>query len=231
MHKIRRSQERGHANHGWLNSFHTFSFAGYYDPAHMGFRNLRVINQDEILGGAGFPTHPHRDMEIISYIVDGELAHRDTMGNEAVIRRGEIQYMCAGTGVAHSEYNHHPQKKAHFFQIWIQPEKVNLPPAYGQKSFLPQFETGTLVRVLSNDGRDGSVTINQDASLWVGWLKPQVLALPIEKSRHGWLQVVSGKLELFGEALGPGDAIALSQEERPQLTVTEQSEILFFDLA
>lgn len=231
MHKIRRSEDRGHANHGWLNSFHTFSFAGYYDPAHMGFRNLRVINQDEIVGGAGFPTHPHRDMEIVSYIVDGELAHRDTMGNEAVIRRGEIQYMCAGTGVAHSEFNHSPSKKAHFFQIWIVPSQTNLPPAYGQKSFLPQFESGKLVRVLSPDGADGSVRIHQDACLWVGWLAPQALTLPLAPERHGWLQVVSGQVELLGETLSAGDAIALSAEARPTLTVRERSEVLFFDLA
>lgn len=230
MMKIRRSQERGHAEHGWLDSYHTFSFASYYDPQHMGFRGLRVINQDRIAGLSGFPTHPHRDMEIVSYIVDGELTHKDSMGNVEVIRRGEVQYMCAGTGVAHSEYNA-AEKEAHLLQIWIQPQELGLKPAYGQKSFLPEFKTGKLVRVLSPDGADGSVAIKQDAQLWVGWLAPQTLALPLTKERHGWLQVVKGEVKIQGETLKPGDAVALTHEEHPSMEAVGETEILFFDLA
>lgn len=229
MMKIRRSQERGHAEHGWLDSYHTFSFAGYYDPKHMGFRGLRVINQDRIAGRGGFPTHPHRDMEIITYMVDGELTHQDSMGNKEVIQRGEVQYMCAGTGVAHSEYNA-TDKEAHLLQIWIMPQEQNLKPAYGQKSFLPEFKTGKLVRVLSPDGVDGSVAIKQDAQLWVGWLAPQTLALPLTKDRHGWLQVVKGEVKIKGETLKPGDAVALTNEEKPEMEAVGETEILFFDL-
>jgi redox-sensitive bicupin YhaK (pirin superfamily) len=227
---IRRSEERGHAEHGWLDSYHTFSFASYYDPKHMGFGGLRVINQDRIAGRSGFPTHPHRDMEIVSYMVDGELTHQDSMGNVAVIRRGEVQYMCAGTGVAHSEYNA-AAEEAHLLQIWIQPRELGLTPAYGQKSFVPQFKTGKLVRVLSPDGADGSIAIKQDAQLWVGWLTPQTLALPLSKERHGWLQVVRGVVKLHGETLTAGDAVALTFEDHPALEATQEAEILFFDLA
>jgi hypothetical protein len=231
MIKIRRSSDRGHADHGWLKSQHTFSFAGYYDPQFMGFRRLRVINQDFIAGGGGFPTHPHRDMEIVTYMVDGELTHRDSMGNTEVIRRGEVQYMCAGTGVAHSEFNASPTKVAHLLQIWIEPQELNLKPAYGQKSFLPEFQTGKLVKVLSNDGSDGSVAIKQNARLWVGWLSEQTLKLPLKKERHGWLQVIKGEIELQNEVLKPGDAVAMTHEEEPEIRVKEGSEILFFDLA
>lgn len=230
MLKIRRSNERGYAEHGWLQSHHTFSFASYYDPAHMGFRGLRVINQDKIAGASGFPTHPHRDMEIVTYMVDGELTHRDSMGNTEVIRRGEVQYMCAGTGVAHSEYNA-TDKQAHLLQIWIQPQQLGLTPAYGQKSFLPEFSTGNLTRVLSPDGADGSVAIQQDANLWVGWLKPQTLKLPLKKERHGWLQVVKGDIRIGEATLRPGDAVAITNEDGPVVEAIGESEILFFDLA
>lgn len=230
MLKIRRSAERGQADHGWLKSRHTFSFAGYYDPKQMGFRNLRVINQDYVAGGGGFPTHPHRDMEIITYMVEGELTHRDTMGNQEVIRRGEIQDMCAGTGVAHSEFNANTDKTAHLLQIWIEPQATGLKPAYGQKSFLPQFAKGELVRVLSPDGAEGSVAINQDANLWVGWLKPQKLKLPLKKERHGWLQVVDGVVKINNETLVAGDAVAISGETDPEIETSEKTELLFFDL-
>ncbi|MFP5489852.1 MAG: pirin family protein [Bacteriovoracia bacterium] len=230
MIKIRRSAERGQADHGWLKSHHTFSFAGYYDPKHMGFRNLRVINQGYVAGGGGFPTHPHRDMEIVTYMVEGELTHRDTMGNQEVIRRGEIQYMCAGTGVAHSEYNANTDKTAHLLQIWIEPQATGLKPAYGQKSFLPQFAQGELVRVLSPDGIDGSVAINQDANLWVGWLKAQKLKLPLKKERHGWLQIVSGVVKIHNETLVAGDAVAISGEADTEIETSDKTELLFFDL-
>ncbi len=228
---IRRSNERGLAQHGWLKSHHTFSFADYYDPHHMGFRNLRVINQDVIEGGTGFPTHPHRDMEIVTYMISGALTHRDSMGHTEVIRRGEVQYMSAGTGVAHSEFNASQSEVAHLLQIWIIPQQMGLAPRYGQKSFLPQLQQGKLIKVLSADGSDDSIQIQQDAKLWVGWLSPQRLSLPLAENRHGWLQVVSGELELKGETLRAGDAVALSAEASPTLEVLSAAEILFFDLA
>lgn len=231
MLKIRRSAKRGNADHGWLKSHHTFSFAGYYDPKHMGFRNLRIINQDYIAGGGGFPTHPHRDMEIITYMVEGELIHRDNMGNQEVIRRGEVQYMCAGTGIAHSEFNASADKTAHLLQIWIEPQASGLRPAYGQKSFLPEFAKGELVRVLSRDGRDGSVAINQDANLWVGWLKAQKLKLPLTKDRYGWLQIVTGEVKIHNESLVAGDAVAIICENETEIEISENTELLFFDLA
>ncbi len=231
MMTIRRNTERGYAEHGWLKSFHTLSFAGYYDPKHMGFRSLRVINEDEIEGGTGFPTHPHRDMEIVTYMIEGELAHRDSMGSQEVIRRGEVQYMCAGTGVTHSEFNASHDHKARLLQIWILPEQAGFKPSYGQKSFLDEFKTGKLTRVLSKDGADGSVKVHQDMSLWVGWLTPQRLELPVTISRHGWLQIVKGEVKLNGETLRAGDACAISLEDKPTLEVVTQSELLFFDLA
>jgi redox-sensitive bicupin YhaK (pirin superfamily) len=231
MFKIRRSEERGAGDHGWLKSYHTFSFAEYYDPSFMSFRTLRVINEDKIAGGGGFPTHPHRDMEIVTYMIDGELVHKDSMGNSEVIRRGEVQYMCAGTGIAHSEFNAHQDREAHLLQIWIMPDKTQLKPGYGQKSFLDEFSKGNLVKVLSSDGSDGSVKIHQDAKLWVGWLKPQTLSLPLSSLRHGWLQVVKGEIEMAGNILKAGDAVAISSEADPQISLTNEAEILFFDLA
>ncbi|MBY0517854.1 MAG: pirin family protein [Bacteriovoracaceae bacterium] len=231
MLKIRKSNERGAGDHGWLKSYHTFSFADYYDPSNMSFRTLRVINEDKIAGGGGFPTHPHRDMEIVTYMIEGELAHRDSMGNSEVIRRGEVQYMCAGTGIAHSEFNAHQDKEAHLLQIWIMPDKTQLKPGYGQKSFMDEFSKGHLVKVLSSDGSDGSVKIHQDAKLWVGWLKPQTLTLPLSSHRHGWLQVVKGEIEMAGNLLKAGDAVAMSNENDPQISLKNNAEILFFDLA
>lgn len=230
MIQIRRSQERGHAEHGWLDSYHTFSFASYYHPKFMGFRSLRVINQDVIVGGSGFPTHPHRDMEIITYMIRGTLAHRDSMGHTAKIERGEVQYMSAGTGITHSEFNANTDLEAELLQIWIIPPKVALPKRYGQKNFKEKFAENQLVKVLSPDGSDESVQIFQNASLYVGWLDPQALTLPLARSRHGWLQVVKGEVEIQGEKLFAGDAIALSEIEHPQLKVLSSSEFLFFDL-
>lgn len=230
MIQIRRSLDRGHAQHGWLDSYHTFSFAGYYHPSHMGFRSLRVINQDLIVGGSGFPTHPHRDMEIITYMIRGTLAHRDSMGHIATIERGEVQYMSAGTGITHSEFNANTDLEAELLQIWIIPPKEALPTRYGQKNFKEKFAENKLVKVLSPDGSDDSVQIFQNASLYVGWLAPQELTLPLALSRHGWLQVVKGEVEIKGEKLFAGDAIALSELEHPQLKVLSPSEFLFFDL-
>ncbi len=232
MMKIRRSHDRGHARHGWLESFHSFSFAGYYDPRHMGFRRLRVINQDLIAPSSGFPTHPHRDMEIISYLVEGQLAHRDSMGHTEVITRGEVQYMSAGTGVAHSEYNPSLDERAHLLQIWIEPQQLGLKPRYAQRSFLKEFEGGGLVQVLSPDGAAGSLEIHQDARLHIAWPKEKSsIMLPLKKDRHGWLQVVRGEIAIGDQVLGPGDAAAISGEENPVLEASAQSEFLFFDLA
>lgn len=228
---IRRSLERGHANHGWLDSYHTFSFAGYYDPRFMGFRTLRVINEDQIEGGQGFGTHPHKDMEIITYMVEGDLAHKDSMGNTEVIRRGEVQYMCAGTGITHSEFNPSAHKKAHLLQIWIEPQEKNLTSSYGQKSFLAQFASKKLIKVLSKDGSDGSIKIHQNASLYIGWLNSQKLQLPIESSRYGWLQVVKGEVQLNDYNLKAGDAASFNELSFPEIEIKGDSEILFFDLA
>ena len=230
MIQIRRSNERGHAQHGWLDSYHTFSFAGYHDPKFMGFRSLRVINQDVINGGTGFPTHPHRDMEIITYMIRGDLAHRDSMGHQAKIERGEVQYMSAGTGITHSEFNANADQAAELLQIWIIPPKEGLPTRYGQKNFLEKFKENKLVKVLSPDGADDSVQVFQNANLYVGWLKPQELNLDLKKERYGWVQVVSGELEVEGEKLGAGDAAALSQLSNPKLKILKDSEFLFFDL-
>lgn len=230
MLQLRRSLERGHAQHGWLDSYHTFSFAGYYDPRFMGFRSLRVINQDVIIGGSGFPTHPHRDMEIITYMIRGTLAHRDSMGHTAKIERGEVQYMSAGTGITHSEFNANTNKDAELLQIWIIPPKEGLPTRYGQKNFKDKFQENRLVKVLSPDGSDESLQIFQNASLYVGWLMPQELTLPLAPSRYGWLQVVKGEVEIAGSKLQAGDALALSNLQDPQLRVLSESEFLFFDL-
>jgi quercetin 2,3-dioxygenase len=230
MIQIRRSLDRGHAIHGWLDSYHTFSFADFYDPKFMGFRALRVINQDVINGGTGFPTHPHRDMEIITYMIRGDLAHRDSMGHQAKIERGEVQYMSAGTGITHSEFNANLDSEAELLQIWIIPPKEGLPTRYGQKSFLEKFNENKLVKVLSPDGSEDSLQIYQNANLYVGWLKAQELQLSLENDRHGWLQVVKGEIEIEGEKLGAGDAAALSKIKNPKLKVLKDSEFLFFDL-
>ena len=230
MIQIRKSQDRGHANHGWLDSFHTFSFAGYYDPKFMGFRSLRVINQDIIKGGAGFPTHPHRDMEIITYMIRGDLAHRDSMGHQAKIERGEVQYMSAGTGITHSEFNANLDREAELLQIWIIPPKESLPTRYGQKSFLDKLKDNKLVKVLSPDGSEDSVQIAQNARLYVGWLQAQELDLLLDKNRYGWLQVVSGEVEIEGEKLAAGDAAAILDVANPKLKIVKDAEFLFFDL-
>lgn len=230
MIQIRRSLDRGHAQHGWLDSYHTFSFAGYQDPKFMGFRSLRVINQDVINEGSGFPTHPHRDMEIITYMIRGELAHKDSMGHQAKIERGEVQYMSAGTGITHSEFNANMDQEAELLQIWIIPPKEGLPTRYGQKNFLEKFKENKLIKVLSPDGSEDSVQIFQNANLYVGWLKAQELELSLEIDRHGWLQVVNGVVEIEGEKLGAGDAAALSKVKNPNLKVLKDSEFLFFDL-
>lgn len=214
-----------------MKSWYTFSFAEYYDPNFMGFRALRVINEDHVGAGGGFPTHPHRDMEIITYMVSGELEHRDTLGNGAMIRRGELQYMSAGTGIRHSEFNPNPQEIAHLLQIWIMPDREGHPPAYGQKSFLPSLQAGKLTLLASAGAEQESLGIHQDLNLWAGWMNPGNVILPLESSRYGWLQLVKGRARFGGEILHAGDAMAVGNEEAPLLALLEDSEFLFFDLA
>lgn len=231
MLKLRRSQERGHASHGWLSSHHTFSFASYYDPAHMGFGPLRVINEDRIDGGSGFGRHPHQDMEIISYVVDGALAHQDSMGNKAIIRPGEVQRMSAGTGVFHAEMNYEEDKVTHFFQIWITPNKRAVKPSYGQKDFSEALEREGLVLVVSPDGRDGSISMNQDADVYLARLKAgSSLHFGLKKERGLWLQLVKGRVELQGEIMSAGDGAAITNENVLELIGQSDAEIILFDL-
>lgn len=231
MIKIRRSNERGHANHGWLDTYHTFSFADYYDPRNMGFRDLRVINEDFVAPAQGFPTHGHRDMEIITYVIDGELSHRDSMGNGETIRPHEVQRMTAGTGVLHSEYSS-PTDKTHLLQIWILPEKQNLHPGYEQKLFAPEEKQGRLRLVASKGGDDGSVHINQDVKLYASILNNgESVTHQLSDGRHAWVQLISGSLDVNGEELQPGDGMAVSAESVLKLKANEdKTEFLLFDL-
>lgn len=231
MIKIRRSDERGHANHGWLDTYHSFSFADYYDPQHMGFRSLRVINEDYIEPAQGFPTHGHRDMEIVTYVIEGELSHRDSMGNGETIRPHEVQRMTAGTGVLHSEYSS-PTDKTHMLQIWLLPEKKNLQPSYEQTYFAPEEKQGMLRLVASRGGDDGSVHINQDVKLFASILsKDDTVSHEIAEERHAWIQLISGSLDVNGETLKPGDGAAISDETELSLkAVADNTEFLLFDL-
>ena len=230
MMTIRKANERGHADHGWLNSYHTFSFAGYHDPQWMGFRDLRVINDDTVAAGAGFGQHPHRDMEIISYVLAGELEHRDSMGNGRIIRPGEFQYLSAGTGVVHSEYNPSKQNPVHFLQIWIQPDKSGARPAYGEKAY-PQATPGRLNLVASKSGREGSLRINQDADLWLAkFSNGETVTHELKPKRHAWVQVAEGNVTLNGQPLNGGDAAAVSGESKLELVGKGKAQVLVFDL-
>jgi redox-sensitive bicupin YhaK (pirin superfamily) len=216
--QIRRSDERGYAEHGWLKSFHTFSFANYYDSSFMGFRDLRVINEDFIEGGNGFPTHPHNDMEIITYVISGELAHQDTLGNATSIRPLEVQRMSAGTGVRHSEFNPLASTECHLLQIWIMPEKRGIEPSYAQKSFAQQLNSGELTLVVSRDGRDGSLTMNQNVDLYAAkWGSSREEDFELPAHRYAWLQLIEGELSLADQALRAGDALAISSSEKMKL--------------
>jgi quercetin 2,3-dioxygenase len=229
---IRRASERGRADHGWLLSFHTFSFADYYDPAHMGFRALRVINEDRVQPGQGFGTHSHRDMEIISYVLEGALEHKDSMGTSSIIRPGEVQRMSAGTGVTHSEFNASRSELVHFLQIWILPAKPGGKPGYEQKAFSEAERKGKLRLVASPDGRDGSVTISQDVALYAGLLcTGETVRHELAAGRHAWVHVARGQVEIGGEHLDAGDAVAVSDARGLEISGSDSSEVLLFDLA
>ena len=229
---IRRAGERGLADHGWLRSYHTFSFADYYDPDHMGFRALRVINEDRVQPGQGFGAHSHRDMEIISYVLEGALQHKDSMGTSSIIRPGDVQRMSAGTGVTHSEFNASRSELVHFLQIWILPEHPGGKPGYEQKAFSEAERKGNFRLVASPDGRDGSVTIRQDMSLYAALPRTgEVLRHALAPGRHAWVHVARGQVELGGEQLEAGDAVAISDARGLELSGSDSSEVLLFDLA
>jgi len=228
--KIRRAKERGHASHSWLESHHTFSFADYYDSRWMGFRALRVINEDLVQPGMGFGTHPHRDMEIITYILSGALEHKDSMGNGRVIRAGEMQYMAAGTGVEHSEFNPSNDEAVHLLQIWIQPDQKGVRPRYAERSF-QTAPAGRLLLAASKTGRDGSIAIHQDADVWLARLKPgDRVKHSLAQGRHAWLHLAEGEVSLGGETLQGGDAAAVSGEGALDLLAKKPAQVLLFDL-
>ena len=232
MQKLRPSEARGHANLDWLDSRHSFSFGQYFDPKHMGFGALRVINEDRVAPGTGFGTHGHKDMEIISYVLAGALEHKDSLGSGSVIRPGEVQLMTAGSGIRHSEYNPSKADPAHFLQIWITPEAEGLSPGYQQKSFAPEESQGRLRLVASRDGRNASLTIHRDVDFYMARLDgEQRLRHQLAPGRIAWLQVVRGTLRLNGEALAAGDGVAIEDETSLVLTEGEDAEILLFDMA
>ncbi len=229
---LRKSADRGHADHGWLKSHHSFSFAGYHDPAHMGWGNLRVINEDRIAAGTGFGTHGHRDMEIISYVLSGELAHKDTLGNVKGIPPGDVQRMSAGTGVMHSEFNHAKDQTTHFLQIWIEPAKNGIAPGYEQKRFADEEKRGRLRLVASPDGADGSVTMHADAALYAGLFDgTESATLALDPARKGYVHLIRGTLTVNGQKLSGGDAALLQGESQVRLSDGQDAEVLVFDLA
>ena len=229
---LRRAEDRGHANHGWLDSYHTFSFAGYYDPDEMGYGSLRVINEDRVAPGMGFGTHPHRDMEIISYVLDGALQHRDSMGTGSVIRPGDVQRMTAGTGVLHSEFNASSRDPVHFLQIWIEPDRVGIAPGYEQKNFPAEEKRAQLRLIASPDGADGSVRVHQDAKLYAALLKgDQHVTYALPEGRKAYLHVVRGQVQLNGQVLRTGDGAKIEGERELQLSDGNDSEVLLFDMA
>lgn len=233
MIQIRRGDDRGRTRLDWLDSRHTFSFGGYRDPQHMGFRALRVLNEDVVAPGRGFGLHPHRDMEILTFVLSGRLEHRDSQGGHGILSHGDVQRMTAGTGIVHSETNPSPNAPVHLLQVWILPDRSGLEPGYEQRTFRsPAGETGKLRLVASPDGRDGSLALHPDASVWVGSLPAgEGTVLPIAPDRHAWLQVSKGELDAGGAALSAGDGLAASGEREIRLDATSPSEILFFDLA
>jgi len=229
---IRKSKDRGHADHGWLNTRFSFSFADYYDPKHEQFRTLRVMNDDRVAGGGGFPNHPHRDMEIVTYVLEGALEHRDSMGNGSVIRPGDVQYMSAGTGVTHSEFNASKKDPVHLYQIWMFPDKQGYKPAYDQKNFSEVEKRGRLRLLASPDGRDGSVKIRQDNELYATILGAnESVRHELQPERHAYVQIARGSVKLNGEQLEEGDGAAISAEKSLELVGVKNAEVLLFDLA
>ncbi|MFN3625368.1 MAG: pirin family protein [Hyphomicrobium sp.] len=229
---LRRAEERGRANFGWLDSRHSFSFGHYFDEKHMGFGPLRVINDDRVAGGGGFPTHPHADMEIVSYVLDGGLEHKDSLGTGSVVRPGDVQRMSAGTGVRHSEFNASKSDPVHFLQIWILPERKGLAPSYEQKTFSDADKRGKLRLVGSRDGRDGSVTIHRDVDLYATVLgEGDKVAHDVKDGRIAWVQVARGTAMLNGEQLYPGDGVAIESAGKLKIVGTSESELLVFDMA
>jgi quercetin 2,3-dioxygenase len=229
---LRKSQERGYADHGWLKSYHSFSFANYYDPQHMGFGNLRVINEDRIAPGTGFGTHGHRDMEIISYVLEGNLAHKDTLGNVKGIPPGDVQRMSAGTGVQHSEFNHAPDETTHFLQIWIEPNVTGIPASYEQKTFPDTEKRGRLRLVASADGAQGSVLIHADARVYAGLFDGgESYSLALDPSRKAYVHVARGEIDVNGKRLVTGDAAQLENESQLTLTNGKGAEVIAFDLS
>ena len=230
MMTLRKANERGHANYGWLDTYHTFSFGDDYDPKWMGFRSLRVINDDLVMPGQGFGAHPHRDMEIVTYILSGQLEHKDSMGNGRVIRKGELQYISAGSGVQHSEFNPSKDEAVRFLQIWILPDSKGVKPRYAEKT-LRDAPTGKLHLVTSKTGRNGSIAIHQDADLWLAKLEAdQRVAHSLVKSRHAWVHVAEGEVKLNGKTLSGGDAAAIDNESAIELVAAKPSQVLLFDL-
>lgn len=228
---LRKASERGHANHGWLDSYHSFSFADYYDPQHMGFATLRVINEDVVQPGKGFGTHGHRDMEIITYILEGALEHKDSMGNGSIIRPGDVQRMSAGTGVQHSEFNPSQGELVHLLQIWIEPNVTGIPPSYEEKHFDAASKRGRLRLIAASDGRDGSVTIHQDASVYAALIDGAERASHrLAAGRQAYVHVARGKVTVNGQPLAAGDALKASGETAVELAKGEQAEVLLFDL-
>ena len=229
---VRRSLERGHAQHGWLESFHTFSFADYRDPRFMGFRDLRVINEDRVRPGRGFDSHSHRDMEIVTFVIEGELQHQDSLGNGSLIRAGDVQRMSAGTGVTHSEYNPSSTDPVHFLQIWILPEREGLAPSYEQRRFGAEDRRGVMRLIASPDGRDGTLRLHQDVEIHASLVEPgKPVAHELAAGRHAWIQMIRGEIEVAGVSLAAGDGAAVSDEAQLRIEPRETSELLLFDLA
>jgi redox-sensitive bicupin YhaK (pirin superfamily) len=229
---VRPAAERGHVDHGWLDTSHTFSFASYHDPRQMGFRALRVINEDRVKPGEGFGTHAHRDMEILTWVLEGALEHKDSMGNGSVIRPGDIQRMTAGTGVTHSEFNPSREAPVHLLQIWLLPNRRGLPPGYEEKRFPPEARRGHLCLIAAGDGRQGAVSINQDADLWTALLEPgESVRHALKPGRYAWLQVARGAVSLKGTTLGAGDGVGVSDEAALDIIASAPAEVLVFDLA
>jgi redox-sensitive bicupin YhaK (pirin superfamily) len=232
MFNIRKSADRGHFNHGWLDTYHTFSFSDYYDPAHMSFRSLRVINEDRVAPGAGFGMHGHRDMEIVTWVLSGALEHKDSLGHGEVLHPGEIQHMTAGRGIRHSEFNPSATEPVHLYQIWLLPRETGLPPTYSQKSLPAEGRADRWQLVASPDGADGSLKVEQDAHIYLANIKPSAeLRFELAPSRHAWLQILRGSVSLNANDLTAGDGVAISNESKLDLTATNPAEVMLFDLA